>query len=139
LISTFWNTLQDNSTLAGLLALSSLLILIGSLLLVPWILISLPEDYFHNPHHRPLESFLHRPVWRGSLLVLKNALGILLLMAGIGMLVLPGQGVLTILVALILIDFPGKFYLKKKLISIPSFHKVANHIRHKKGKAGFQP
>ena len=139
MISTLWNTLQNNSTLAGLLAFSSMLILAGSVLLVPWILVRLPENYFHNPHHQPLESLLHRPAWRISLLLLKNVLGILLAIAGIGMLVLPGQGLLTIIVAFILIDFPGKFHLKRKLISIPSFRKAANGFRHKKGKKDFQP
>lgn len=139
MILTLWTTLQQHATLAGLLVLSSILILIGSILLVPWILLRLPKDYFHNPHHQPLESLLHRPALRTSLLVLKNAFGILLAVAGIGMLLLPGQGLLTLIVALILIDFPGKFFLKSKLISIPAFHKAANSLRLKKGKAEFQP
>lgn len=115
-----------------------MLMLLGSILFIPGILLRLPSDYFHNPNHRPLESLLPRPVLRMFLLVLKNVLGLLLAVAGLGMLLLPGQGVLTLLVALILLDFPGKFALKRKLISIPSIQKAANAFRQKRGKDKFQ-
>jgi hypothetical protein len=44
-----------------------------------------------------------------------NAAGSLFIVAGIAMLVLPGQGVITIVVGLLLIDFPGKFRLERWL------------------------
>jgi len=52
-------------------------------------------------------------------LILKNILGILLLIFGIIMLFLPGQGILTIFISLLLIDFPGKW-------------KLINYLSHKK-------
>jgi hypothetical protein len=138
LIPELWKFLQDNSHWAGLLALVSILLLAGSILFIPGILLRLPKDYFHNPHHRPLESLLPHPVLRMILLILKNVFAILLAVAGFGMLVLPGQGVLTLLVALILLDFPGKFALKRKLISVPRIHHTANAFRKKRGKEEFQ-
>ena len=42
---------------------------------------------------------------------LRNAVGLVLVTAGLAMLVLPGQGIITLLVGIILMDFPGKHRL----------------------------
>ena len=50
------------------------------------------------------------------------------------MLVLPGQGLLTIVTGLILINYPGKYKLEKKLVAMPSVFKALNWIRDKANK-----
>lgn len=139
MISSLWQILQAHPLWTGILAFSSVLMLAGSVLLTPWILLRLPHDYFHNPRHRPMESLRPRPALRILLLILKNSVGLLLLIAGLGMLVLPGQGLLTLLVAFILLDFPGKFALKCNFISRPRLQKAINHYRQKHGRAPFSP
>ena len=50
------------------------------------------------------------------------------------MLVVPGQGLLTILIGVMLTDFPGKYALERRLISQPSIFNAINWIRDKAGK-----
>jgi len=52
---------------------------------------------------------------------------------GLFMLVLPGQGILTILAGLVLLDFPGKFLFLRWLVRKEKVLKSLNWIR-KKGK-----
>jgi hypothetical protein len=63
--------------------------------------------------------------------VLKNALGVVLLLGGIVMLFLPGQGLLTMFLGIVLMDFPGKFRLERYLISRGPVLKSINWIRRK--------
>lgn len=129
--------LDDHAAWVGSLAGLSLLLLITSIFLAPEFLLRLPSDYFHSSRHVPLEGFLGRPALRTTLLVLKNCLGLILFLAGLSMLLLPGQGLLTLLVALMLLDFPGKFALKKWIISFPKIHAAVNRFRERHGKKPF--
>ncbi len=104
-----------------------------SLALVPVLLARIPVDYFIQPE-RPRASGtkiarIHYSLTWG----LRNTLALLLVLAGLLMLVLPGQGLLTIFLGLFTADFPGKKKLEKKLVSIPSIHTSINWIRQKKG------
>jgi len=57
-----------------------------------------------------------------------------LLAAGIAMLVLPGQGILTMLIGISLVDFPGKRQLERKLIGQPAVLNTINKVREKFGR-----
>ena len=47
------------------------------------------------------------------------------------MLILPGQGVFTIMIGLMLSNYPGKYAIEKKFIAIPSVLKGINWLRKK--------
>jgi hypothetical protein len=64
-------------------------------------------DYFVTPEPRKGGWRKRHPVQRWVFRVSKNILGGLVFLAGVAMLVLPGQGMLTILLGLSLLDFPG--------------------------------
>jgi hypothetical protein len=64
-------------------------------------------------------------------LIGKNSLGYLLLLGGILMLFLPGQGILTMVTGLMLIDYPGKFRLERKIVNRPTILKSLNWLRAK--------
>ena len=64
-------------------------------------------------------------------LIIKNILGYSLVVGGIFMLVLPGQGIFTIVVGLMLSNYPGKYSIERRLISIPSIYKGINWLRKK--------
>jgi UPF0716 family protein affecting phage T7 exclusion len=64
-------------------------------------------------------------------MIAKNLLGLVLLAGGILMLFIPGQGLLTIFMGLVLIDYPKKFAFEKKLVSIPAVLKGLNWLRKK--------
>lgn len=102
---------------------------VGSILGAGVTLVLIPPDYFGRPDHSRSRSPLQ---W--AWFVVKNALGLVLLIAGILMLFLPGQGVLTILVAVMLLNFPGKRKLETKLIRRPRVLNTINRLRAKFGK-----
>ena len=86
----------------------------GSLGLVSLILIKLPADYFCSHYDRQLWSG-RAPALRIAAAIGKNVLGILLVMLGIIMSLpgVPGQGLLTILLGVMLVDFPSDELLKR--------------------------
>jgi hypothetical protein len=99
---------QDHhAALWWLIGISAVTFLVSALS-VPWLVARMPANYFSPSavHEKPF-AHLPKPV-RIALLVGKNLLGVLFVVLGILMLVLPGQGVLTILAGVVLIDFPGR-------------------------------
>ena len=106
---------------------------IGTLTAIPILIVRLPNDYFIQTDRRPWLQNRH-PVLRVSAYVIKNLLGYLFLLAGIAMLVLPGQGILTMLIGVSLIDFPGKQKLQRQLIAQPAILRTINRIRRKFGR-----
>ena len=102
-----------------------------SMLLVPWLIIQIPADYFLYPERRKHLWSKSHPIIRISAIVLKNLLGYIFIAAGVAMLVLPGQGLLTIFMGMLLIDFPAKFKVERWLIERPAIFKAANWIRNK--------
>lgn len=115
------------------LVIFSAVAFIGSLIAIPLILVRLPPHYFDERHPRKwMEN--HHPVLRLVGHILKNAVGFVLLAAGIAMLVLPGQGILTMLIGISLVDFPGKRQLERKLIGQPAVLNAINKIREKFGR-----
>lgn len=123
--------LLSKDILSGLVVLS-IVGFIGSLIAIPLILVRLPPHYFDERHPRKwMEN--HHPVLRLIGHVVKNVLGFILLAAGIAMLVLPGQGILTMLIGISLVDFPGKRQLERKLIGQPAVLNTINKLREKFG------
>ena len=66
--------------------------------------------------------------------IVKNVVGAVFLIAGFLMLFLPGQGVLTMLIGISMLDFPGKRKIEAKLIGQPTVLNVINSMRKKCGK-----
>ena len=118
------------SVLVGL-GVSSIFIFILSLLGVSWFIAQIPEDYFLTTKRSPSGLEKKAPVLRLLLLIGKNFIGVCLIAGGLLMLVLPGQGLITIITGLLLIDYPGKFQLEQKIVSMPSVLRTLNWIRIK--------
>jgi hypothetical protein len=107
----------------------------GSLALTAWILVRLPADYFHSSHAR--EFWTDKPAairWAGVLG--KNLAGLFLVALGIIMSLpgVPGQGLLTILLGVVLLDIPGKRPLEARLLRIPLVRNAVNSLRTRYGK-----
>ena len=83
--------LKNYTTLLEILGLLSLLTFIGSLIAIPWIIARLPQDYFI--YHRKSVEKRHElhPVIAKITLLSRNIIGLLFLLAGIAMLILPGS------------------------------------------------
>jgi len=124
-------------TLRGAL-LGALLFLVTfaiSLAIVAFIMVKIPANYFRKDYSPEFLSGRH-PALRLLGLLGKNVLGILLVALGIVMSLpgVPGQGILTILLGIMLLDFPGKRSLEHKLVSRPRVFKTINKLRHRFGK-----
>lgn len=122
-----------SKTLLAWLAGASVVGFVGSLIGIPWVLVRLPADYFDTRVPRRWMAGRH-PVLRSVGLALKNIIGVVFLLAGIAMLVLPGQGVLTILIGISLIDFPGKHRLEARLVSQRMVLSAINNVRQRFGR-----
>jgi hypothetical protein len=110
------------------LTVASVIGFIGSLIAIPLILVRLPADYFdtRTPRHWMKD---HHPMLRLFGLVIKNVVGVVFLLAGFAMLFLPGQGLLTMLIGISLMDFPKKRELEAKMVGQPTLLSVINGMR----------
>lgn len=107
-----------------------------SLIIIPWIICLMPSDFFrHRQQDKKKES--RHPAMSTLLFFLRNLFGVVLLLAGILMLFLPGQGILTIILAIGLLDFPGKRRAKDAFLRRHSVHTGLNWIRKKGRRAPF--
>jgi len=111
----------------------SVVLCLASLASLPFIVARIPEDYFCDREHRRSRLKRLHPLIHYGILTFKNLLGWILVLAGIAMLVLPGQGLLTIIMGIILSDFPGKFALERRLASNPRILGGINWLRRKGG------
>ena len=115
------------------LAIVSLIVFMGTLIAIPFILVRLPADYFDVRVPRLWMKDRH-PVLRMLAMFAKNLAGVIFVIAGLAMLVLPGQGLLTILIGISLLDFPGKRRLEARIIGQPTVLNVVNSLRKKFGR-----
>lgn len=106
---------------------------VGSIAVVTFLLVQLPATYFLESHPQALWADRH-PILRWTALILKNLLGVVLVGVGVVMLFTPGQGVLSILIGVILMSFPGKRRLERQLVGRPRILKTINRLRARFGK-----
>jgi hypothetical protein len=112
--------------------LFSVVTFLASIAVTIVVLIKLPDTYFKAEHRREFWVESH-PALRWSGIILKNLLGMALVLFGVVMSLpgVPGQGVLTILMGVMLLDFPGKRQLELKLVSRPKVLRAINSIRRR--------
>jgi len=106
-----------------------------SIIVITFILVRLPPTYFHESHSREFLTGRHASIrWVG--IAIKNLIGVLLVILGIVMSIpgVPGQGILTILLGIVLLDLPGKRRVERALIGRPSVLAKINRLRLKFGR-----
>jgi len=99
---------------------------IGSLLIAPIYLCRLPEDYLTSQYKRSNNIF-H--------IIIRNILGIVLIIIGIVLLFMPGQGLLTMVMGLLLCDYPKKRAIESYILKLPKVYQAVNWVRNKAKKA----
>ena len=132
-----WEILNEYRDLFIALAWGSIILLIIGVAITPWLVIKIPADYFDHKRRIKLSKESKHPLLSQLFNGIRNVVGFTLIVLGVVMLVLPGQGILTILIGLFLMNFPGKFRLERKLIAIPKVLKSLNWIRAKANKEPF--
>lgn len=114
------------------LSLISLCTFVGSLAVLPWLVARIPSDYFSHGERYPAPWKNQHPLLRYTLIVLKNLLGLALLAGGFIMLFLPGQGLLTLAMGLLLLDYPRKFQFERWLVSRRPILRGLNWMRRRR-------
>jgi hypothetical protein len=127
-----------HSTAIWCISAVSLVLLVATPFVAAWAVAKLPRDYFAREHRRPLKSLERYPALRIAVIGAKSLLGILLVIAGLVMLVAPGQGVLTLLAGLLLIEFPGKYRVECWLVSRRQVWRSINWLRRRLGRPELQ-
>ncbi len=127
-----WITLHPDFVRYAIVA--SAIVFVGSIVAMPFLVAAIPTDYFATKRAPISRAKLEHPVLRLLVLAAKNFLGVGFLLAGIVMLVTPGQGVLSILVGLSLLNFPGKRTLELAIVRKPAIKKAVDWMREKRGK-----
>ena len=110
-----------------------------NLAIVSIILVKIPADHFSKTQRNKLWSDRHATI-RILGIIGKNILGVLLVALGIVLSLpgVPGQGLLTVLLGIMLLDFPGRSKLEQKLLSRPSIINSINRLRQRFDKPPLQ-
>jgi len=130
--------LEGWGEILGWLAAVSALMFAGSLVLIPLLAARIPADYFVASGRGQTAWRRRHPLLRLFVLVLKNILGYVLLLAGVLMLFLPGQGLLTIFLGIMFMDFPGKYRLERYIIARAPVLRGINWLRRRAGVADLE-
>ncbi len=98
------------------------------------VLVRLPATYFHADHVSPFAE--QHPAIRWAGVIIKNLLGAVLIVLGFVLSLpgIPGQGLLTILIGVMLVDFPGKRRFERRLVAQPTLLAAINALRARFGK-----
>lgn len=126
--------LKANEEFFAVVGLLSVVLFLISLIIFPLIIIFLPQNYFVRTE-TPIAK-LSPP--RVLLRILKNAFGVFLILAGILMLFLPGQGLLALFLGISLVHFPGKRRLEMRLLRFPRVRRSVAWIRIKANRPPLQ-
>jgi hypothetical protein len=94
----------------------------------------MPADYFLRITPGAESRQSRHPALRAVLLIAKNLLGGVLFLSGLLMLALPGQGLLSILLGVSLLDFPGKRRLELYIVTRKVVSRTMNWMRARAGR-----
>ncbi|MHC4415415.1 MAG: PGPGW domain-containing protein [Planctomycetota bacterium] len=124
--------IRAHETAIWWLAAISAVTFVGTLIVVPILVVRIPPEYFVDERHRPRTwGRVRHPVLRLVAVVSKNALGCVFIAAGLAMLFLPGQGVITILIGIMLTDFPGKYRFERWIVMRAPVTRAINWLRRR--------
>jgi predicted RND superfamily exporter protein len=123
----------SNIAILWWLGILSVVTFVGTLIIIPVLVIRIPANYFMYEERWRLPNQRPRVTLRLLGLLFKNLLGVIFIVAGLIMLLLPGQGIITILIGIMLMNFPGKRTLEQRLVQQPTVLRTLNWIRAKAG------
>ncbi len=137
LVSGFQEGLENFRPFFWWMAAGSILVFLSSMLLIPWLIVRLPEDFFQSSDRAIPYLTTGHPVWRFVITVVKNLAGAAFIMAGLIMLFIPGQGILTMVVGFMLTSFPGKQRIVYWFASRNAIFRSLNALRRRWNKPPF--
>ncbi|WP_028582307.1 PGPGW domain-containing protein [Desulfogranum japonicum] len=120
-----------------ILAAFSLCTFVGSLVAIPLLVNRMPVNYFVRHWQDKETKRQQHPLVTAVIYAVRNIVGIVLAVAGIAMLLLPGQGIVTIIIGLCVMDFPSKTRFIRMLVGNERVQRTLNWIRRKGKKSPF--
>ena len=130
--------LRANEALLWALGALSVGSVVVAIFLTPWAISLMAADYFMPDRDRSRAFGTRHPAMRWAGVIMKNIAGVVLVIVGILLLALPGQGLLTILAGLVLMNFPGKMRFELWIIRLPMVLGSVNWLRRRSGKEPLQ-
>ena len=127
------NWIVQHQSALGWVALFSSLAFLCSLVVMPFVVIHMPHDYFARQDRRDSRSNRYALI-QVFFLIGKNVIGWLLLFAGLLMLFLPGPGLLSMLLGLVFATVPGKRRMIKKILGMAAVRTAIASMREKRNK-----
>jgi uncharacterized membrane protein YbaN (DUF454 family) len=106
-----------------------------STVIVAWLVLRLPATYFCDTYPRDVQDNRH-PGLRWAGVLLKNLLGMLLVVLGgiMALPVIPGPGILILVLGVMLLNFPGKRRFEQWLVRRATVLNALNRLRQRYGK-----
>ena len=119
------------AALSALSVITLVLSTVGALAFITYI----PDDYFLEGQTSVMSRLRQRGLFRWLLVLLvRQVVGIVLLLFGIATLVLPGQGLLTVFAALCVLEYPGKHRLIHRIVCQRHIQQALNSLRRRANK-----
>lgn len=131
-------TIRSHGTATGIVLISAVMFF-GSIVLAWLFIVKMPTDYLTSDHSALQTLRTKHPIAGAMVKVCKNLFGLLLVICGIIMLFIPGQGVLFIFLGLTLIDFPGRKRLIRRMLTWRNTLNVINRIRRQANQPPLEP
>jgi hypothetical protein len=131
-----WFAQSDLSWGAGLGAfLAAVVLFVVANGLIVFLVVRMPATYFSGPPAGSSRGNRPRAI-RWAKAIGKNLLGGLAVLGGVVLSLpgVPGPGLVLILIGLMLLDFPGKRRLVRRLVRNPSVLRTINWLRRRFGK-----
>lgn len=124
-----WELPEWNGVI-GWILFGSVVMFLGSLAVLPVVIVRMPHDYFTRKRERAAGDY---GVGRLILRVIKNVVGLLIALLGVLLIFTPGQGLMTIFVGMTLLDFPGKRRAEVAVLGRPGVLGPINRLRTRLG------
>ncbi|OGB27523.1 MAG: hypothetical protein A3I66_06480 [Burkholderiales bacterium RIFCSPLOWO2_02_FULL_57_36] len=126
--------IRANEIVLGWMVATSVVTFAAAMIGGPLWVIKIPSDYFVEKKHAR-KQLRDLGMVKAIFAIGRNLLGAILVLLGALMLVLPGQGLLTILVGIMLLDLPGKYRIARWIVARPPVLQSMNWIRRRAGHA----
>jgi len=123
--------IQTHHELMSWLAVISVSTFVVTLFAVPILIIHIPDTYFLHKERKSRNNPKDAVGFRLACRILKNILGVFFVLIGIIMLFVPGQGLLSILIGVMLMNFPGKYKVERAIIRKEKVLSTINWLRAK--------
>jgi len=126
--------LTENTLLVSSIAVVSFVLLFLTVVTTPRLVAKLPKEYFLDRREHPVAKRTGYSVR----MIIKTALGVLLILIGFALMLTPGPGLLVLLAGLSITEFPGKHKLLVMIGTHPSVFRSLNWMREKRGAPPFE-